>query len=69
MRQLHSLYSRRYSVAVPQHLWHIDGNHKLISAIHYCYIFLSCVYNYAVHPIKNRNAIAIAHSQAVICFY
>ena len=30
MRRLHCLYRRRYSVAGPQHLWHIDGNHKLI---------------------------------------
>ena len=30
MRRLHSLYRHRYSVAGPQHLWHIDGNHKLI---------------------------------------
>ena len=44
MRQLHSLYRRRYSVAGPQHLWHIDGNHQWFSAIHYCYIFLSCLY-------------------------
>ena len=30
MRQLQHLYRRRYSVKGPQHLWHIDGNHKLI---------------------------------------
>ena len=30
MCRLHCLYRRRYSVAGPQHLWHIDGNHKLI---------------------------------------
>ena len=43
MRQLHSLYRRRYSVAGPQHLWHIDGNHQWFSAIHYS-IFSSHVY-------------------------
>ena len=30
MRRLHSLQRRRYCVPGPQHLWHIDGNHKLI---------------------------------------
>ena len=30
LRRLHRLYRRRYSVSGPQHLWHIDGNHKLI---------------------------------------
>ena len=30
MRRLRSLSRRCYSVPGPQHLWHIDGNHKLI---------------------------------------
>lgn len=30
MRRLYSLYRPMYSVAGPQHLWHIDGNRKLI---------------------------------------
>jgi len=30
MRRLHHLQRRRYCVPGPQHLWHIDGNHKLI---------------------------------------
>ena len=30
MRHLHHLHRRHYSVRGPQHLWHIDGNHKLI---------------------------------------
>lgn len=30
MRRLHNLRRRTYSVPGPQHLWHIDGNHKLI---------------------------------------
>lgn len=30
MRQLQHLKRRSYSVRGPQHLWHIDGNHKLI---------------------------------------
>ena len=30
MRRLHCLRRRHYSVCGPQHLWHIDGNHKLI---------------------------------------
>lgn len=30
MRRLHCLRRRHYSVRGPQHLWHIDGNHKLI---------------------------------------
>ena len=36
LRRLHCLYRRRYSVSGPQHLWHIDGNHKLIR----CGVFL-----------------------------
>ena len=30
MRQLKCLYRRRYSVAGPKSLYHVDGNHKLI---------------------------------------
>lgn len=30
LRQLTNLRRRSYSVPGPQHLWHIDGNHKLI---------------------------------------
>lgn len=30
MRRLQHLQHRSYSVRGPQHLWHIDGNHKLI---------------------------------------
>ena len=30
MRRLHYLHRRCYSVRGPQHLWHVDGNHKLI---------------------------------------
>ena len=30
MRRLNRVQRRRYSVPGPQHLWHIDGNHKLI---------------------------------------
>ena len=30
LRSLRSLRRRIYSVQGPQHLWHIDGNHKLI---------------------------------------
>ncbi len=30
LRRLKTLKQRTYSVEVPQHLWHIDGNHKLI---------------------------------------
>ena len=30
IRKLHNLKRRRYYVPGPQHLWHIDGNHKLI---------------------------------------
>ena len=39
MIRLHSLYRRRYSVAGPQHLWHIDGNHKLIRSILTLYLY------------------------------
>ena len=30
MCRLNRVQRRRYSVPCPQHLWHIDGNHKLI---------------------------------------
>lgn len=30
MRSLHQMQRRTYSVAGPNSLWHIDGNHKLI---------------------------------------
>ena len=30
LRRLRNLRRRTYSVQGPQHLWHIDGNHKLI---------------------------------------
>ena len=30
LRRLHRTHRRRYAVQGPQHLWHIDGNHKLI---------------------------------------
>ena len=30
MRRLQYLHHRFYSVCGPQHLWHVDGNHKLI---------------------------------------
>ena len=30
MRRLNRVQRRRYSVPGPQHLWHMDGNHKLI---------------------------------------
>ena len=30
MRRLRQLRRRHYSVPGPQHLWHMDGNHKLI---------------------------------------
>ena len=30
LRRLKTLKKRRYAVKGPQHLWHIDGNHKLI---------------------------------------
>ena len=30
MRRLHHVQRRQYCVHGPQHLWHIDGNHKLI---------------------------------------
>lgn len=30
MRRLQYLHRRCYSVHGPQHLWHVDGNHKLI---------------------------------------
>lgn len=30
MRRLQCLHRRCYSVRGPQHLWHVDGNHKLI---------------------------------------
>ena len=34
LRRLQHLQRRRYSVRGPQHLWHIDGNHKLIRCVH-----------------------------------
>ena len=33
LRRLHHLRRRRYCVHGPQHLWHLDGNHKLIRYI------------------------------------
>ena len=30
MRWLHRVQRRQYCVHGPQHLWHIDGNHKFI---------------------------------------
>ena len=41
MRRLHSIRRRQYSVQGPQHLWHIDGNHKLIrySSTHILSVF------------------------------
>ena len=30
LRQLRCMKRRKYSVKGPQHLWHVDGNHKLI---------------------------------------
>ncbi len=30
LRRLHHLHRRQYHVRGPQHLWHVDGNHKLI---------------------------------------
>jgi hypothetical protein len=30
LRRLQYLRRRYYSVRGPQHLWHVDGNHKLI---------------------------------------
>lgn len=30
LRRLHHLRRRHYCVGGPQHLWHVDGNHKLI---------------------------------------
>ena len=34
MRRLFSLRRRSYSVCGPQHLWHIDGHHKLIRLVY-----------------------------------
>ena len=33
MRQLNCIYRRQYSVPGPRHLWHMDGNHKLIGYV------------------------------------
>ena len=33
LRRLRTLRRRRYSVQGPQHLWHIDGHHKLIRSV------------------------------------
>ena len=41
MRRLNNLRRRSYSVPGPQHLWHIDGNHKLIRLVSYAYIIFS----------------------------
>ena len=44
---MHSLYRHRYSVAGPQHLWHIDGNHKLeLYFLHLCCFILDGGYLY-----------------------
>ena len=33
MRRLNRVQRRRYSVQGPRHLWHMDGNHKLIRSV------------------------------------
>ena len=52
MRRLHSIRRREYSVQGPQHLWHTDGNHKLIryssthilSVFNFLWITTSCTF-------------------------
>ncbi len=38
MRRLQYLHRRSYSIPGPQHLWHIDGHHKLIRYILLLYL-------------------------------
>ena len=33
LRRLYHVQRRRYAVQGPRHLWHIDGNHKLIRLV------------------------------------
>ena len=34
MRRLNCIHRRQYSVPGPRHLWHMDGNHKLVRYVH-----------------------------------
>ena len=44
LRSLRNLRRRVYSVQGPQHLWHIDGNHKLIryACMYVCMYVCTC---------------------------
>ncbi len=42
LRRLRTIKRRKYSVKGPQHLWHIDGNHKLIRYVVLCmYVYVT----------------------------
>lgn len=42
-RRLHTICRRRYAVAAPRSLYHIDGNHKLIRSVDYRWLLLACL--------------------------
>ena len=44
LRRLHHLQRRRYSVRGPQHLWNMDGNHKLIRFV--SMVYMAYMYNF-----------------------
>ena len=65
-RRLGSLHRRKYAVAAPRSLYHMDGNHKLIR-------YLQASYEYHVNQVdanhtQSNSLLFLSHSLCIITY-